>query len=517
MADTVRDNYSTAEPYMGTRASWLDTFSQRRVAAYDFYDDLCDNNPTAFKLLLRGDESNPIYVPTAKTIVKTLSRYVARDLGFAVSGDASATETADAITAFGDLFKRERFFSTFASGKRTGLRRGDQCIYVLANPLKPEGSRLSIRDMDPRTYFPIADETDPKRTTGADIIDLVILEGNKQAIRRQRYLRSTNPLHSTYPGPPPAVPSYDAPVEYLMEILEMENWQTQPKRIATIVPQAPLAAGIVNLPIYHIKYYEEGDLPFGRSCLQGLERLMLGINQGATDEDVALAMAGLGLFRSSATPVDDNGDPTDWVIGPKRVVETDDFERISGVPSVDPSQAHLKYLKDSAHEATGVNDVALGNVDTSVAESGIALALRMGPLIDEAEEIDLVVSDVLTHLFYDLKTWLSAYEGINLADTAIVEPSFGPKLPRDMQKEFDHLMQMYTDGVVSLEYVHNTLREEFGMEIPKNEVATIQAESEAAAAAADPFGTRLAQEAAGALAAGAGAQNGSAVDTSALV
>lgn len=516
MADTVRDNYSTAEPYMGARPSWLDTYSQRRVASYDFYDDLCDNNPTSFKLLLRGDESNPIYIPIAKTIVKTLGRYVAKDLGFAISGDtASEQEINDAIVAYGDLFKREKFFSRFAGGKKTGLRRGDQCIYVVANPLKPEGRRLSIRDLDPRMYFPIFDLTDPTTIVGADLIDLVMLEGNKQAVRRQRYFKSTCPLHSTYPGPPPAAPNYDAPVEYLMEILEMENWQTAPKKIATPVAQQPLAQGIVNLPVYHIKYYEEGDLPFGRSCLQGLERVMLGINQAATDEDVSLAMAGLGLFRSSATPVNDDGEPTDWVIGPKRVVETDDFERVSGVPSVEPSQSHLKYLKDSSHEATGVNDVALGNVDTSVAESGIALALRMGPLIDEAEEIDLTVNDVLTHLFFDLKGWLSAYEGVTISENVVVEPSFGPKIPKDMQKEFDKLLTLYSQGIVSLEWVHEQLREEFGLDIPKDEVARIQAETTANAAAADPFGQRLADEAAGLM--DTGSQNGTAALDGALV
>lgn len=489
-------SYSTSTAFLQALPTWIQTkLDQERVASYNFYDDLVANNPGDFKLLIRGDAAYPIYVPTARKLVKTMARYVARDLGFAVEAD-NTTEQANTIIAFGDLFNREKFFANFARNKRAGLTRGDMCIYLLADPNKPEGKRISIRDLHPGTYFPIPDPTDPERILGADIVEQVSID-DKPYVRRQRYIKS---IHPSYPGYNPETPNYDAPVIYESLILEQENWQTAPKTFQVLVKATPLPDGITALPIYHIKMWDDQGIPFGRSILQGMERIFLALNQGATDEDVAVAMAGLGMYRSAATPVDDDGNASDWVLGPNRVVETDDFERIDGISSLDVSQDHMKFLQAQAYESVGVNDVALGLVDTQVAESGVALAIRMGPIIDESAEIDLTIEGVLTQLFHDLMIWLNAYEGINFSDTTVVKPVFGPKLPPNIKEIMDRLAQLYLDQVISLDTYHNKLRE-LGFDIPKNEAQNIANEAAARAQAAqealggaDPFAQRLGQE-----------------------
>ena len=174
MAEVNAGAHSAIARYLGTLPSCLNSEDAARLAAYDFYEDLYDNSPAQFRLLLRGDaEDEPIYIPTSKQIVKTLARYVCRDLGFTVSSPGTDGNPAEllATTTFGDLFTRERFFSKFAAEKKMGLARGDMCIYVMGDPAKPEGSRLTIKMLDPRSYFPIEDEDDPEKVVGCDIVE----------------------------------------------------------------------------------------------------------------------------------------------------------------------------------------------------------------------------------------------------------------------------------------------------------------------------------------------------------
>jgi hypothetical protein len=169
---------------------------------------------------------------------------------------------------------------------------------------------------------------------------------------------------------------------------------------------------------------------------------------------------------NAGTPVNVDGEEVPWNIGPGRVVElpTDDtgnkifFERVTGISSVEPFQDHLKFLHDQMYGAAGTPAIARGSVDVTVAESGIALMLEMGPLLAVAAEKELVVTDVLRNMFFDLNKWFAAYDSslggpLQGLDYAMV---YGAKLPVDPERTFDQVMALYAANVVTLEW---TLKE----------------------------------------------------------
>lgn len=494
MAEVNAGAHSAIARYLGVLPSWVNSEDAARLAAYDFYEDLYDNSPAQFRLLLRGDaEDEPIYIPTSKQIVKTLARYVCRDLGFTVTSPGTEGNPAElaAMMAFGDLFTRERLFSKFAAEKKLGLTRGDLCIYVMGDPFKPEGSRLTIKMLDPRAYFPIEDEDDPEKVVGCDIVDQIV-EGNATFIRRQRYMKATHPKHPNYND---TTPNYESPVAYESIVLEVTDWE-DPQKAKVVRVEQPLVLlpeGIKHLPVYHIKFNERGQNPFGFSVLQGMERLFLAINQGASDEDIALAMAGLGMYASDTTPVDEEGNEVDWVIGPRRVMELSPggkFERVSGLPNVTPSQEHLTYLKNEVYSTTGINDVALGQVETTVAESGIALRLRLGPILDETDDIDKVVLETLAQFFYDLRAWFAGYEGLSIDETIEIKPWVGDKIPENKSEQSDRLQDLFVNGVISKKFYREELAKIFGFEFPADMDQQIMDEMYGM----DPYAQRTDQE-----------------------
>lgn len=483
--------YSSAMRFVApsARPTWVNPVDQERLASYDLYDDLYWNNPDSFQLMLRGSDDKPIYIPSAKRIVNTMSRYVARGFGFAIDETTEATpEQRLAVTvAFGELFKREDFISKFHSEKKCGIRRGDWLFYIYANPLKAEGTRISIKGLDPRTYFPIEATDDPDRIIGQQIVEQ-IREGDTNLLRVQRWLKWEHPEHPQTGNP-------TAPISYDVRVMEITGWESDADRVIVRVDQPPILLGplLTSLPIYHIKNQPEQGNPFGSSEIRGLESIIAGINQSASDEDLSLAMAGLGLYwTDSGAPVDEDGEETDWVLGPKRVVEVGDgktFGRVPGITTVEPFQDHIAMLKRSSDETLGISDVALGQVDTTVAESGIALTLRMGPIIDAAEETDSHILGVMNQMFHDLRTmWFPSYESA-LPDVPVIAV-VGPKLPRDKDKDFDRLNGLHLDGVIPTDVFVDLLRRDFGFDFPEDMVSPV--------AEAQQAQGRLQQEAEGA-------------------
>lgn len=492
--------YDTAAPFFpGALPSWLGDYDARRLTAYQVYENMYWSSPQTFKLMQRGSEANPIYVPSGRVITNTMHRYAGRDWGIKVD-EALGTpaEQAEIIPAFTNLFRRERMLAQYNSNKLYGLMRGDWCFYIYANPLKPQGRRLSIRGLHPGQYFPIEDPNDVQSITGVDIVEQVKL-GDKAYVKRQRYLRGTNPDHPNYP-------SYEAPITYQKDYFEVQDWQDPAKQKPfqnpndPSLPQTLLPATITSLPVYHIKNFEDPDSPFGSSEMRGLERIMAAVNQSITDEEISLALEGLGLYATtSGPPVNENGEEVPWYLGPGRVVEHGEgttFQRVSGVNSVGPYQEHLAYLHDWIGRSSGASDVAQGVVDVTVAESGVALALRMGPIIGAAQDKDLEIEATLNQFLYDLRFWLQEYEGINFGDAQAIS-TFGNKLPVDVKAEFDRLMQMYASipPVITGAYFRDRMRE-LGMPIPLDvNGAAIILEQQAFTEAADPTGGRLEEEA----------------------
>ncbi len=374
--------------------------------------------------------------------------------------------------------------------------------YVYADPSKPEGSRISIRFLRAGTYFPRKDPTDKMRVSGCELVEYVLLndslvegaaDSTKPFIRRQRWVKVNDPAHPDYTERDPAdlepqPIDFETFIQYESVILATKDWQDPAKAeiVKTVTPLVEIT-GITNLPMYHFRGRGEPDETWGVSLLVGMERLFLGLNQAATDEDMALAMSGLGVYVSNAKPVNANGEEIPWLIGPKRVIGLNGpktelyFERVTGVSkdAIGASQEHVGYLHDQVDSTAGISDVALGQVDTAVAESGVALMLRMGPILDESDRIDDRVLSKLRHLFYDLRQWFSVYEGANFDDTTQVVPNVGPKLPPDIDKELARFQDMFVNGVIPLQmYLQKLIDLEILSGTPETIMAQLQKEAD---------------------------------------
>lgn len=482
MADSTP--YSTVTSLMKNKPGWLNDYDAQRLGAYKTYDDMYHSNPGTYELMIRGSDDLPIYVPTAKNVINTLARYVGRGFGYAVGQDVSTPAIQQlAIETVGAFFKRERILTKFAMGKKELLRFGDHFWYLQADLAKPEGKRISLGTVDPGLMFEITNPMDPDRVVGWDMVEQIQV-GDATMIQRQRWLKNTSELHPNFGSP-------DAPVWYEKVQMELEGWETdKPKGLKVITPGTLFPAGITTLPFYHTRNNEETGNPWGSSELRGLERVIAAINQAVTDQDLALALAGLGVYATnSGGPVDADGQDTSWIIGPGEVVEDENFKRINGVGSITPSLEHIKYLEASVDKVAGITDVTRGEVSSDVAASGVALAIRMAPTVDAAEEKDLAIKDVFDQLLYDLKTWFKVFEGIDFLE-ADVTTAFGDKLPGNRQAEIQELIMLLEAGVVSVEFVVETLQDKFGMQFPADMIQQIADRAAKAAAAADPYAVR---------------------------
>lgn len=472
MTSPQRTPYSTIVPYFqGAAPSWIPTLELQRIRAYQAYEDLYWNNPNAFKLVQRGSEDDPIYVPSARVIVETVNRYVAKDMDFVLmDGMGSDQERQAAEGALTALFNRERFWSRFAAAKRFGIIRGDWAFHITADPAKPPGSRLSVNSLDPGMYFPVHDPNDVDRVIACDIAESIIIK-DKTFVKRLRY--SKDPATGR--------------ISSQTLILEPDGWQSDTPKLAK-GPEATamntnlveLPQEITALPVYHIRNFEEPRNPFGSSEIRGLERLIAAVNQGISDEELTLAMEGLGAYTTDAgAPVDENGVEVPWRLGPGRVIELPEggsFARVNGVNTVGPYTDHLKYLHDRLDDGSAVSNVAKGTVDVAIAESGIALALRFGPILDLAAEKDILIKDVMRQFIYDLRIWLKLFEGVN-CDNILWDVAMGPKLPVDTDKEIDRWIALADSGYISVGTLYQRLRE-LGMDVPDGELAAIAAEQQ---------------------------------------
>ena len=485
MAVGVFGPYSTIEPMFAAFPAWVPKVEQSRIASYQAYEEIYWNHPGGFKLLVRGTESsNPIYIPSARVIVETMNRYLGQGLDFVIDPLLGGPADQEAARlAFTSLFARERFRSKFASAKRFSLIRGDMVFHVTADDTKLEGQRLSIHEVDPASFFPVyGDPAEPNRITKIHLAEQFVDLAGKTLVRRQTYERMEDGLIYTS-----------------LAVFDIDKWaEGDNKAVQEITPPTPLPAGITAFPVYHFKNFDEGGNPYGSSEIRGFEKLMAGINQSINDEDIALALEGLGLYSTDGGgPTDDDGNPTDWILGPGRVVENaSNFKRVQGIGSVTPFQDHMKTLYAFLKEASGTPDAAIGNIDVQTAESGVALALKLGPILSKAQEKEQFLLDVLTQMFYDLKAWFAAYEGVTLPPETSILPVFGDPLPVNRKAEVDLCVALVVAEVVSTMTVREHLSK-FGFEFAADEVARIQQEKAMmteATTPADPYATRAASE-----------------------
>jgi hypothetical protein len=484
--------YSTARSLMGTLPTWMDDLDAQRIMAYQVYEQIYKNVPETFMLTQRGTDQSPIYIPNGRIIVDTTDRYTATGFGYTTDpAFGSTAEQQTALLAFKALFDRERFLSKFAANKKFGLIRGDWFFHIVADPNRLPGKRISIYTVDPAAVFYVPHPDDLERNMGVHIIEM-FEESGEQMIKRQTYSK----------GPDPYDPETDdGKIWSSLTIHSMDDWQDPAKSpVRTIIEPYPLDPLITAFPVYHIKNSEEPGNPWGVSELMGLERVMGAVNQAISDEELALALEGLGMYATnSGPPTDEEGNETNWILGPGRVVEVagaDEkstwFKRVGGIGSVVPYQDHLKFLTQALREGSGTPNIAIGQVEVTVAESGVALALQMAPMLGKAEVKDINIRDVSIQMFYDLKAWLQVYEAINTG-LALVVPQFGPKLPVNVEQEVDRILKMVEAKIMSLETARVKLTA-LGYQFAANEGDLVVEEAASVAVASDPFAVRATGE-----------------------
>lgn len=487
--------------------TWVtDAQDARRVAAYDGYDLMYMNTPGTFAV--RGGQTDvPIYVPGAKKIVEAVVRYFGKDWAWIVeSADPNVDSSADSSVidltlAFHNFFIREEFRSKLFSLKRHMVSRGDAVYHITANLGAPAGMRLSIDEPHARNVFAIPHPTNDAVTIGYYLTDLVYADdGTTQIARRQEYrydpkgsgqiwsqltFWETNAWDDRWVGHPalkPVVP----PTAY-----------TQDPNMKLALSGSFLPASVTVLPIYVFRNQREGGENWGTSQIAGLETLVGAVNNTVTDEDITLALNGLGVFvTDSARPVDETGAETDWVVAPGSVIEVRTgakFERVAGVSSNAPFQDHLNYLGGAVKESAGLSATAIGNVDANVAASGVALRLDMAPILAQNEEKEVEVLGRLDQMLFDLMTMWFPLDGISVPPGIMVTNSFGDPLPRDRAAIVKEVTDLFGAGLISLEFAVEYLSKMLGMQFPEDMLAQLMA----AKTTADPVGDRILTEAGG--------------------
>lgn len=526
MAYNAKQGEAALDFLPGADSNVTNENDKKRIQAYDLYENIYINATKTLKIVLRGDDQNPLLVPTGRKIVEATNRFLGVNLGFLV--EAGGDEgTREAVQAWWDSFwKREAFVSKFASNKRWGLVRGDACFYISANPNKTIGKRIKVVELDPRTLFEIEDPNDSERTLGYHIVDTVQdfrdpdkLE--KKIARRRTFRRVDDEFGET---------QYITSELGFYELGKWDDRDTASREKMEKIPsqmdeeEFQLPKPINALPVYKWRTRPLQNSSWGTSILAGLETLLYAVNQSISDEDATIVFQGLGMYvTTAAAPIDENGQITDWNIGPKQIIEISGdqrFERVSGLSDVAPFQDHMNWIDQKGiSESSGTPEIAIGRVDVAVAESGISLQLQMMPLIAGNAELELEMVNVLDQFFHDITTlWLPAYEqetfggaqqNEEASDTAIATMSeisvvclFDDPMPKNRDAEVQEVVLLDSSNLILKSMAVAKLRE-LGWKYPTvdpftdeplddDDIADMLLEqAKESAAAMDPFSAGL--------------------------
>lgn len=482
--------YSTGAGLFGLKPSWVsDPLNQQRLQSYELYEKMYWNLEGVFQLSQRGTNDKPIYIPSSRTIVDTSNRFTGTGYGISITSATNPGEdTSDVLAsrlALSDFLARERFKSKFQGAKRFCQIQGDWVWHITADPLKPVGSRISINTVDPSYYFPIADEESIDKTVGVMLAQQVTLN-DSPAVRRVFYRK----MPATAAGP--------GGVTVEEGIFEVDTWE-DPEATPVVVVRniTQLPPEITSIPVYHVKNFEEPGNMFGSSELRGMEILAAKINQTISDEDLTLALQGLGMYRTTAgQPVDpETKKPVPWQLGPGRVVhhpEGTAWDRVAGVGTVAPFGDHYDRLWTGMKQGTSSPDVAIGTVDVQIAQSGIALALQLLPIRTKANEKNDLIAEAHNQMWYDvLNMWYPAFEETTFTDIRATS-TFSDAVPVDRDTRFRELNEMLLNGVIDDEYYRNEAAK-MGYVFP-DDMEERAAAWRASQKAVDPFAARVDEE-----------------------
>jgi hypothetical protein len=447
------DPYASARPFFSPKDAPSHVVTQAdkdRLQSYDLYQNIYWTQPNTFKLQQRGQDASPIYLPSPRKLIEACNRFLAVDFGYLI------TATTDAIRAqlqalVAKVFAREDFFSKFNSQKRYGLIKGAQIWHIVGESKAQPGlgQNIDVLELDPSNYFPIVDPDDADKVVGCHLVDIIVdpadANKNRTLARRQTYRKEP-----------------DGTISSELVYCEPDKWDDRnlkPSEIKIkqiITPKFSLPSEITALPVYHIKNSRIPGQPFGVSELLGMERVMAAVNQSVSDEELALAMAGLGVFfTTSGPPRTADGRTGAWELGPAIVVEGSKdsrFDRISGVTTVAPMLDHMKFILGEMASSFPVPDVAAGKVDVSVAESGISLQLQLSPLLAHNAEKEGSMLGVYDQMFFDLlHMWLPAFEGVPAEVPAALSAVVGDPMPKNRQAQIDEIIKLVQAKLLSIE------------------------------------------------------------------
>jgi hypothetical protein len=498
----------------------VDAWDQKRIQAYDFYEELYINSLTSLQINLQGDDQVPLLVPNGRKIVEATHRFLGKNLDYFVDATGSGGAQVAADEWWADFYKREALRSKFESCKRWGLIRGDGAFYVYSKPQKTAGKRICIEELDPRHLFEINEApNDAKEVSGYHIVERV--QDFRDADKPDKQIAKVRTFRKIYDDT-----SAVTGVTSELKFYEIGKWDDRSEKsradqervINADQDEDPFELGsdrvpITNLPIYKWRTRAPQNSTWGHSILTGLETLLYAINQSLTDEGATIVFQGLGMYVTTAgRPRDENNLPTDWNIGPKQVIEIGEnqtFTKVTGVDNVSPFQDHMNFIDEKGiSEASGTPEVAIGRVDVAVAESGISLQLQMAPLLASNSELELEIISVLDQMHHDITTqWLPAYEEEAFGDAATmvdltVVTLFDDPMPKNRAADIDEIIQFDAAGIVLKEMVVAKIRKLGGWTWPTHDdqgneltdadlAAMLVDQSAALAAASDPFGASL--------------------------
>ena len=448
--------YDSAKDFLGGTdqlGNIIDPMDSMRLSVYNLYEDFYANRPETFRVTMSDSSDIEIYLPSTKKIVDATARFLAIDFDFQLKGG----NASEAEVLLRKIWKREEISKRFIKGKKSLLTRGDQMWHITADPNKRSGERISINSIHPSSYFPIEDPNNTNRVIGCHLVDLVKdprendPNTKKLVARRQTYMKEPNGQISSWAG--------------TFEIGGWDDRNLTPdklKPVSIIWEKRYLPKAITALPVYHLPNNEPDGSTWGLSQVAGIEYIINAMNQSVTYEDLTLVLQGLGVYTSTAGPPKDNatGAPKTYKLGPGDVVELsqgDEFKRVTGVSSITPFQDHLEFLDAWSLQGSGIPEMATGTVDVSVAQSGIALALKMGPIIAENADKQLAIGGKWDQIGYDLiHGWLPAFEGIDSEATEFTS-TFGDPMPLDRDAYVKELIELYSSGLLLIDEVREKL------------------------------------------------------------
>jgi hypothetical protein len=496
---------------------------KERLRAYDTYEALYDNQTELFESLMSISGDSTTFrrlISTARSIIEGTNRYLAGGLewvgtpppdqsGAQAAAGAGSEEVALTLGVLNPLLDREEFAAKFLSLKRWMLVRGDALLHITADDSKPEGRKISITELDPRTYFAIPDAADSEHVVGCYLVNIIKDDEDKEIAARLEYRKIQDDEQSAA-----ANGTAIGQVFVKLSFYELAKWDDRfGEELAPVSPPqrfggdrfVPLLEGvaldarITTVPVYHFRNGRRGNKIFGISELQGLETLILGVNQTTTDQELALAMAGLGVYwTDSGQPRDDEGNAVPWEISPASMLRVDDgkqVQRVQGVLTVQPGISHADFLKGNAQETSGTPKIALGGIDASNPASGVALSIQMAPMVAKNEEKEEEIIAKLVQMMFDLLTgWLPVHEGYTDNGVRIV-PAFDDPIPVNREAVINELNILVTAKIISAAYARTVLASKLGYVFTTDVGAEVAGEQQAAA---DIAGARLDAEVAAA-------------------